>query len=105
MRPFLIIAMLTALGGCSEVWSHRPDCIFGFRSDDCAPGTVGYQQVEQAQAQARANAANDEAKCQSFGFRPGSDSYAQCRMNLDSQRNAAAETNRAAAMQYLLNQR
>lgn len=27
----------------------------------------------------------DDARCQSFGFKPGSPSYAQCRKNLDDQ--------------------
>jgi inorganic triphosphatase YgiF len=43
-------------------------------------------QQAQAQAQAAATAANDDAQCQSYGAAPGSQSYIQCRMNLDSQR-------------------
>jgi hypothetical protein len=44
------------------------------------------RQSQQAQAQAAATAANDDAQCQSYGAAPGSQSYIQCRMNLDSQR-------------------
>jgi hypothetical protein len=29
---------------------------------------------------------NDDQRCQSYGFRPGSQGYAQCRMTLDIQR-------------------
>jgi hypothetical protein len=28
----------------------------------------------------------DDARCQSFGFQPGSPGYAQCRKNIDSER-------------------
>jgi len=43
------------------------------------------KQSQQAQAQAAAIAAYDDARCQSYGAAPGSQSYIQCRMNLDNQ--------------------
>jgi len=89
------------LVGCT--WSYRPDCVFGIANNNCAPGTAGYDQVQQAQAQAAAAAANDDAKCQSYGLQPGSPGYAQCRMNLDNQRAQVAASDRAIALQYLLN--
>jgi hypothetical protein len=36
----------------------------------------------------------DDAQCTSYGAKPGSDAYVQCRMNLDNQR----QTNRRAAV-------
>jgi hypothetical protein len=33
---------------------------------------------------AKATAAIDDAKCQSFGFQPGSPGYAQCRKDFDN---------------------
>jgi hypothetical protein len=47
----------------------------------------------QAERAAEASVA-DDARCGSYGARPGSGAYAQCRMNLDNQR----ETNRRAAV-------
>jgi hypothetical protein len=41
-------------------------------------------------AQARQIAANDDARCQRYGAKPGSDAYVSCRMNIDNQRNANA---------------
>jgi hypothetical protein len=105
MRSLLIVTIaagtIVSLADCS--WSNRPDCIFGFRSDGCAPGTAGYQQAQQAQMQATAIAANDDARCQSFGFQPASDGYAQCRMNMDNQRHAEDMQLRGMAIQTLLN--
>jgi hypothetical protein len=68
-------------------------------------GCAAYQQkqLEQAQAQAAAQAANDDAQCQSYGATPGSPVYVQCRMNLDQAQVAAND--RAVAIQYLLSHR
>jgi hypothetical protein len=32
--------------------------------------------------------ASDNSRCQSYGFTPGTDAFAQCRMNIDLQRRA-----------------
>ena len=41
------------------------------------------------QAEQAALAANyDDAQCASYGAKPGTDAYIQCRMNLDNQRRA-----------------
>jgi hypothetical protein len=94
------------LAGCTG--EYRSDCLFGRAWNNCAPGTLGYNQAQQAQAQAQAAAAvaaNDDAQCRSYGAEPGSPSYIQCRMNLDNQRAQVAASDRAAAIQYLLNHR
>jgi hypothetical protein len=44
--------------------------------------------------QAAEAATSDDAQCSSYGARPGSDAYVQCRMNLDNQR----QINRRAAV-------
>ena len=61
------------------------------------PGCAAYQQrqLEQAQAQAAAQAANDDAQCRSYGAERGSSVYVQCRMNLDNQRAQVAANDRA----------
>jgi hypothetical protein len=43
-------------------------------------------QAERDAQQAQAIAANDDAQCRSYGAAPGSQTYIQCRMNLDNQR-------------------
>ena len=41
--------------------------------------------ASEAEAEAaKATAAIDDAKCQSFGFQPGSPGYAQCRKDFDN---------------------
>jgi hypothetical protein len=40
-----------------------------------------------------------------YGAKPGSDAYVSCRMNIDNQRAAADNVNRAIVGQYLLTHR
>jgi hypothetical protein len=47
----------------------------------------------------------DDTRCQSYGAKPGSDAYVFCRMNIDNQRAAADNVNRAIVGQYLLTHR
>ncbi len=87
MRILVACALAVLLAGCSDVWSHRPDCMFGFADgSDCAPGTTAYNQAQARQQQAQAQAVSDDAQCRSYGAAPGSQSYIQCRMNIDNQR-------------------
>jgi hypothetical protein len=48
-------------------------------------------------------AAMDDAQCQSFGAKPGTDIYVNCRMQLASQREGEEAQKRAMVTQYLLN--
>lgn len=59
------------------------------------------RQAQQAEAM-QAQAAADDAQCRAYGAAPGTPIYIQCRMNLDNQRAAAAETNRALVIEHLL---
>jgi hypothetical protein len=87
MRIAAACILALTLTACSDVWSHRPDCLMGFADgSDCAPGTTAYNQAQGRQQQAQAQAVSDDAQCQSYGAAPGSQSYIQCRMNLDNQR-------------------
>jgi hypothetical protein len=59
------------LAGCSSIWSHRPDCVFGLASAGCAPGTTGYEQALQQWYRAGATQqdfAMDQGQCQAQGF-------------------------------------
>jgi hypothetical protein len=86
VRIIAACVLALMLAGCA--WDKRADCIFGIPDGygDCAPGTAGYSQQQQAQAQTAAVAANDDAQCKSYGAVPGSQDYIQCRMNRDNQR-------------------
>jgi hypothetical protein len=66
MRALIVLALSVQLACCAE-----------------------YQAEQAAQASMA-----DDAQCASYGARPGSDAYVQCRMNLDNQRGA----NRRAAV-------
>lgn len=43
----------------------------------------------------------DDAQCQSYGVKPGSIPYVQCRINLDNQHAADLQQKRALAVQLL----
>jgi hypothetical protein len=65
----IVLAIGLMLGSCAQ-WQAEQEL----------------RQREQAQAEAATIAAHDNAQCQSYGATPGSQSYNQCRMNLDNQR-------------------
>jgi hypothetical protein len=65
IRYALMVACIATLAGCAEYEARR-------------------QQEQMAKAQAVT--ANDDAQCRSYGAAPGSQSYIQCRMNIDNQR-------------------
>ena len=50
----------------------------------CA-GTSSSEQGQPPQMQAAAAEPNDDTKCQSQGFQPGSSDYVQCRKKLDNE--------------------
>lgn len=75
MKVIAATVLLTALAGCA---SHDPD-----------PAQI---------------AVNQDAQCQSYGAKPGSDAYVQCRVNLANQQNQANEARRQRALQMLMNQ-
>lgn len=49
-------------------------------------------------------AAKNDAQCQSYGAKPGSDAYVQCRVALANQQRQANEARRQRALQILMNQ-
>jgi hypothetical protein len=60
-------------------------------------GCLGAMSQEQIAAQRAQIAANDDARCRSYGAAPGSDVYIQCRMAQDQRRDAAANAAAQAA--------
>ena len=84
--PLIVPHFLTSLGFAKATWG---ECLMRFIAIViacalCLAGCADYQARQQAEAaaQARQIAANDDARCQSYGAKPGSDAYVSCRMNI-----------------------
>lgn len=80
MKRTVILALL--LSGCAEMEERR-----------------GMQQLLREQALDQ----SQDAKCQGFGAKPGTQAYISCRMQLDGQQSAEDAQQRAMVTQYLLN--
>lgn len=100
LAPVLVLAVV--LAGCS----HSLDCALGTWHDDCAPGTRAYEEKQAADAKVAAidaaNAAKDDAECRSYGFKPDTPSYVQCRTRLADQRSYEENHDRSAVAGRLL---
>ncbi len=81
MKVWLITAALALLVGCVNQQQEQRD-------------------IDAAKAR---QAVNDDAKCQSYGAKPGSDAYVSCRVQLDTLRAQADEVRRQRALQMLMN--
>ena len=75
MRVVRIVLLAALLSGCAN---HPIDCAVGFHHGDCLPGTAGYDDPNKF-------AAADDKQCQSYGLKPGSQPYADCRIQLSGQ--------------------
>lgn len=84
MKAWTGAVALVALVGCAN---HSLDCSMGVARDDCVPGTNGYanrqENLTNLAAAKEQQAAKDDAQCQSYGATPGSDTYVNCRVQLD----------------------
>jgi hypothetical protein len=70
------------LAGCA---GHSLDCVTGTSSKDCAPGTIGHQQMVQERQGEDTVASIDDARCLSYAA-PGSKDYLECRSRAASAR-------------------
>jgi len=77
MRLYAIVLACGLLAGCAN---HPIDCAVGFHHGDCLPGTAGYDDPDKF-------AAVDDRACQSYGMKPGTSQYADCRIKLRGQHN------------------
>lgn len=75
MHIALIIFASVVLAGCAN---HPIDCAVGFHHADCLPGTAGYDDPDKF-------ARVDDQACQSYGIKPGTSGYADCRIKLRGQ--------------------
>ncbi|MBN4175539.1 MAG: hypothetical protein BEH78_18980 [Pseudomonas sp. BDAL1] len=84
MKLQVVVLIALALSGCAN---HPGDCALGVMQDDCLPGTKGYERrherIDAYQEATRRKAQADDSKCQSYGAKPGSDAYVNCRVQLD----------------------
>ena len=75
MRAVQIMFLATLLSGCAN---HPIDCAVGFVHADCLPGTAGYADPDKF-------AAEDDKACQSYGLKPETSEYTDCRIKLRGQ--------------------
>jgi hypothetical protein len=101
-RLALLALLALVLAGCA----NSVGCSMGFSSPDCAPGTLGYQEQQQAQAKSAAtdaaNAAQDDAHCRAQGLQPNTPAYEQCLSKLADQRTYEDEAERSGVAGRLL---
>jgi hypothetical protein len=102
-RVVSLLFMAFVLAGCAD---HSLDCSLGLWHDDCAPGSRAYDQklADDAKAKATdaANDAKDDAECRSYGFKPDTPSYFQCRKKVADQRSYEETSDRSAVAGRLL---
>jgi hypothetical protein len=102
-RVASLLVMAFVLVACAD---HSLDCSFGRWHSDCEPGTRAYEQKKEVDAKQMAadaeNGAKDDAECRSYGFKPDTPSYVQCRTRLADQRNYETNTERSAVAGRLL---
>jgi hypothetical protein len=70
IQAFISVAFLTSCTGLAGCAGHSLD-------------PIAAEEKQEIKASEAAVAAIDDAKCQSYGFRPGSAGYAQCRRDFD----------------------
>lgn len=84
MRVVTLVTIAASLlvVGCA---GYSPECVTGTGTKDCAPGTLGHQQMTQERHGEETVASIDDARCRSHG-QPGSREYLECRQRATSAR-------------------
>jgi len=87
MHPSTLTMPLVVLllAGCA---GYSPECVTGTGTKDCAPGTMGHQQMTQEQQGDETVASIDDARCRSYAV-PGSSDYLACRQRAAKLRGAS----------------
>ncbi|WP_421556163.1 hypothetical protein [Pseudomonas kitaguniensis] len=110
MKAIAATILIITLAGCAN---HPLDCATGLVAwDDCLPGTKGYAIRQESMANLAATkaqqASSDDAQCQSYGAKPGSDAYVNCRVQLNrtttEQQSQQSAQRQQAIQTMLLNQ-
>ncbi len=86
MHIFALVTVSASLllAGCA---GYSPECVTGTGSKDCAPGTMGHQQMVQQQQGEETVASIDDARCRAYAA-PGSMEYLACRRRATSARSS-----------------
>ncbi len=71
-HTFLLIPVVMLLASCASQQKH--------------PDPQAKEDKAAAEAVAKMRGVIDDAKCQSYGFQPGSPSYNKCRKDIDAER-------------------
>jgi hypothetical protein len=85
MRIVSILSVLAGIG-LANCTANSVDCTLGTPHSDCAPNTFGHKAAMEELRSTQMTNNIDDARCQSYGFRPGSPEYTRCRANFDNQR-------------------
>ena len=80
MMPVFVLL----LAGCA---GYSPECVTGTGTKDCAPGTMGHQQMTQEREGDETVASIDDARCRAYAA-PGSSEYLACRQRAAKSRGA-----------------
>jgi hypothetical protein len=85
MKTWIAVVAALILAGCAN---HPLDCATGLIAwDDCLPGTKGYairqESLKNLAATQQQQSNTDDAQCQSYGAKPGTDAYVNCRVQLN----------------------
>jgi len=84
MKTLLLISVMLVLAGCAN---HPGECALGTPRADCLPGTNGYaerqRRIHVAAEERSIKESADDQKCRSYGAKPGTDTYVNCRAQLE----------------------
>ena len=85
MHPIALMTLAALLlAGCT---GYSPACVTGTGTKDCAPGTMGHQQMTQEQQGEETVASIDDARCRAYATH-GSGEYLACRQRAAKSRSA-----------------
>lgn len=107
MKAWMAVVTTLMLTGCAN---HPLDCATGLIAwDDCLPGTKGYairqESLRKLAATQQQQANTDDAQCQSYGAKPGTDTYVNCRVQLNritTEQQSQQSTQRQQAIQTMM---
>jgi hypothetical protein len=85
MHPIALMTLaVLLLAGCA---GYSPECVTGTGTKDCAPGTMGHQQMTQEKQGEETVASIDDARCRAYAT-SGSSEYLACRQRVAKSRGA-----------------
>jgi hypothetical protein len=85
MHPITLMTLaVLLLAGCA---GYSPECVTGTGTKDCAPGTMGHQQITQEKQSDETVASIDDARCRAIAP-PSSGEYLACRQRMAKTRSA-----------------